>query len=139
MSTVKSHEELNAERKRLDAVIGRSIQNERTFRKLSRRDLARMVDTTTFRIGAIERGEKTATPLLLYKLAEVLDIPMDRVFAKTRLRGIHVERGLYHRTVNSMLQSFTEPELKYLASAMMGLITLNEDNAKQVEAEVEEA
>lgn len=135
MSTAKSYEELNAEKRRLDAVIGRSIQNERTFRRLSRRDLAKLVDTTTFRIGAIERGEKTATPLLLHKLAEVLDITMDRVFAKPRLRGAYIEKGLYYRTVLNMLQSFTEPELKYVAAIMMGIVTLNEDNAKPPEIE----
>lgn len=59
--------------------IGNNIRVARKAKNLSQEELAFKINSARNFIGCIERGEKAPTVYVLYKIAAVLDVPIDNL------------------------------------------------------------
>ena len=119
------------EKERLDEVIGKNIRLEREMRKLTRDELAEMMELTTSHMGLIERGERGATAVTLSKISKAFDIPVDYLFANPKEGGLTVREddstgpGSTRKKVHSLLTCLNETELGLVAHTIKGIIAMN--------------
>lgn len=59
--------------------VGKSIRTIRRLKNMSQKELAFKINSARNFIGCIERGEKAPTVYILYKIAAVLDVPIDNL------------------------------------------------------------
>ena len=59
--------------------IGNNIRVARKAKNLSQEELAFKINSARNFIGCIERGEKAPTVYVLYKIATVLNVPIDNL------------------------------------------------------------
>lgn len=59
--------------------IGNNIRTVRKSKNLSQEELAFKINSARNFIGCIERGEKAPTVYVLYKIAAVLNVPVDNL------------------------------------------------------------
>lgn len=59
--------------------IGNNIRTARKSKNLSQEELAFKINSARNFIGCIERGEKAPTVYVLYKIAAVLNVPIDNL------------------------------------------------------------
>lgn len=59
--------------------IGNNIRTIRRLKNMSQEELAFKINSARNFIGCIERGEKAPTVYVLYKIAAVLDVPIDNL------------------------------------------------------------
>lgn len=59
--------------------IGNNIRTIRRLKNMSQEELAFKINSARNFIGCIERGEKAPTVYILYKIAAVLDVPIDNL------------------------------------------------------------
>ena len=59
--------------------IGNNIRVARKAKNLSQEELAFKINSARNFIGCIERGEKAPTVYILYKIAAVLNVPIDNL------------------------------------------------------------
>lgn len=59
--------------------IGNNIRTIRRLKNMSQEELAFKINSARNFIGCIERGEKAPTVYVLYKIASVLDVPIDNL------------------------------------------------------------
>ena len=130
----------------LDKTIGTNIRRERTVRKITRDELAEMLDLTTSHLGLIERGERGATPVTLKKIVDIFGVSIDSLVSEASRAIFARERrdqklGVYHKKVLALMTHLTEPELELLTHTIKGVIGLrkSQDGAPAVYiAELEE-
>jgi len=119
------------EKERLDVVIGKNIRLERELRRLSRDELAEMMDLTTSHMGLIERGERGATAVTLSKISKAFDIPIDSLFASTHRGGLSVRESdntpaqASRKKIQSLITCLGEAELDFVAHTIKGVIAMN--------------
>jgi len=115
---------------RLDIVIGRNIRIEREMRKLTRDELAEMMELTTSHMGLIERGERGATAVTLAKLSRAFDIPVDYLFANPKKGGHTVREDdntapqAARKKVHSLITCLNEAELNLVVHTVKGIIAM---------------
>jgi len=118
---------------RLDKLVGMNIRRERELRKITREELAEILDLKVAHVGLIERGMRGATAVTLTKLAKVFNISMDNFFEEHN-RAISAfgkyenEPGSYHKKVTALMAILTEAELKVLAQTVKGLTAMRKAN-----------
>ncbi len=61
------------------AIVGRRIQECRVRKRMSQLELAEAAELSAFHVGAIENGKKGLSLDALVKIADVLDVPTDRL------------------------------------------------------------
>ena len=119
------------EKDRLDVIIGKNIRLERESRKLSRDELAEMMELTSSHMGLIERGERGATAVTLSRLSKSFDIPIDHLFASPKKGGLSVredkELGANIKKIHSLITCLDESELEFVIHAIKGIIAMNRD------------
>ena len=119
------------EKERLDEIIGKNIRLEREARKLTRDELAEMMELTTSHMGLIERGERGATAVTLSKISRAFDIPIDHLFVSPIKGGLSVREGEATATeqkskkVQSLITCLDDPALDFLVHTIKGIISLN--------------
>ena len=119
------------EKERLDEIIGKNIRLEREARKLTRDELAEMMELTTSHMGLIERGERGATAVTLSKISRAFDIPIDHLFASPKKGGLSVREGetsvaeQKSKKVQSLITCLDDPALDFLVHTIKGIITLS--------------
>lgn len=59
--------------------IGNNIRVARKAKNLSQEELAFKINSARNFIGCIERGEKAPTVYVLYKIAAILNVPIDNL------------------------------------------------------------
>lgn len=59
--------------------VGNNIRVARKAKNLSQEELAFKINSARNFIGCIERGEKAPTVYVLYKIAAVLNVPIDNL------------------------------------------------------------
>jgi len=112
---------------RLDKIVGSNIRKERELRKITREELAEILDLTISHLGLIERGERGATSVTLKKIVKCLHVSMDRLFAepgKTISAREKREAGVYRQKVTALVSHLTEAELKALTNTIKGIVSL---------------
>ena len=120
------------EKDRLDVIIGKNIRLERESRKLSRDELAEMMDLTSSHMGLIERGERGATAVTLSKLSKSFDIPIDNLFNNDQKGGLSVreERDptsqATRKKIHSLITCLDNSELEFVIHMIKGIIAMNQ-------------
>ena len=119
------------EKVRLDEIIGKNIRLEREARKLTRDELAEMMELTTSHMGLIERGERGATAVTLSKLSRTFDIPVDHLFASPQKGGLTVREDdnsgpmSVRKKVQSLMTCLNETELELVVHVVKGIIAMD--------------
>jgi len=118
------------EKDRLDEIIGKNIRLERESRRLSRDELAEMMDLTSSHMGLIERGERGATAVTLSKLSKAFDIPIDHLFTSPKPGGLSVREEAdvpspNRKKVQSLMTCLNETELEFVVHTIKGVIAMN--------------
>jgi len=114
---------------KLDKVVGGNIRTERELRKLTRDELAELVDLTVSHLGLIERGERGATPVVINKLCVVLGVTSDELFAE-RSRAMSAREdhdnstSAIRRKVDVLVSRCNEAELEHIANVTKGILKL---------------
>jgi len=120
------------EKDRLDEIIGRNIRLERDARRLSRDELAEMMDLTSSHMGLIERGERGATAVTLSKLSKAFDIPIDNLFTSPKPGGMSVREeksSPQAKKIQSLMTCLNEIELEFVVHTIKGVIAMNHNLA----------
>ena len=120
------------EKDRLDIIIGKNIRMERESRRLSRDELAEMMELTSSHMGLIERGERGATAVTLSRLSGAFGIPIDHLFVSPKREGLSVreERNVKDanaKKIQSLMTCLDDKELEFIVHAIKGLIAMNRD------------
>jgi len=118
------------EKARLDEVIGKNIRLERESRRLTRDELAEMMELTTSHMGLIERGERGATAVTLSKISRAFDIPVDHLFASPQVGGMSVrekddDSQSARKKVQSLMTCLDEAELNFVVHTIKGIIAMS--------------
>ena len=92
--------------KRLKIIMGTTIMETRTKCGISINELAELIGITSGFLGNIERGERGATPLTLFKLSKIFNVPIDHFFFKSDFKTDPHKARIYAFTYD-----FTESEL----------------------------
>ena len=119
---------------KLDKIVGSNIRRERDVRKLTRDELAELIDLTVSHLGLIERGERGATPVVLNKICGVLGVTADYLFTE-RSRAVSAREqdendgDVYRRKVDVLVAQLNESELEYLSHVIKGIIKLRKNES----------
>ena len=122
------------EKARLDEVIGKNIRIERESRKLTRDELAEMMELTTSHMGLIERGERGATAVTLSKISRTFDIPVDHLFSSPQMGGLTVREDdssgpqSTRKKIQSLITCLDETELNFLVHTIKGIIAMSSNH-----------
>ena len=126
-------QQVKKEKRRLDKIVGKNVRHERELRKLSRDELAELLDLTPSHVGLIERGDRGATAVTLRNLGRIFGATMDRFFmeedpdeATSSVRERNksgLEAG--REKVISLMTYLNERELEFLAQQVKGIIAMN--------------
>ena len=80
----RSRNPLSKEHKlQVDKIVGQNIRTTRKLMRLTRGELAELMDLTVSHIGLIERGHRGATTVTLSKLATIFNIHVDNFFQES--------------------------------------------------------
>jgi len=118
----------------LDKVIGQNICQGREMRKLSRDELASMLDIKTSHMGLIERGHRGATATTLAKVSRIFDIPVDHLFGRpVKLRGRVMWEPDVAGTkstsdqIQCLLKDLNVAQLNFISYVIDGITTMNDE------------
>jgi len=117
-------EKTKADKRVLDKIVGNNIRLERESRKMSREELAGVIDITVSHLGLIERGERGATPVTLGRLINAFGVTTDSLFADklSGKKAKETEEASYRRKVATLITDLSETELEILSHTIKGLI-----------------
>ena len=68
--------------------LGRNIKIERIRKNMTQEKFAEMIDMSLSYISKLEQGLTSPTAIVLYKMAKVLDIPMEKFFDGIELESL---------------------------------------------------
>lgn len=68
--------------------LGRNIKVERIRKNMTQEKFAEMIDMSLSYISKLEQGLTSPTAIVLYKMAKVLDIPMEKFFDGIELESL---------------------------------------------------
>ena len=125
-----------ASKTRLDKVVGGNIRREREARRLSRDELAEVVDLTTSHLGLIERGERGATPVTLEKVVKAFGITIDSLFSESRKAVSAREKrdsgSAQYDKVCTLMSYLTDSELNFLTYTIKGMAAMRKHNKDEI-------
>jgi len=107
-------------RAKINKIIGKNIRAERTARKLTREELAELVNFTTSHIGLIEQGKRGASHVTLLQLSEIFDVPLSFFFheqndSENSSETKHEEEIATKREeIAKLVEYLNETELEYV-------------------------
>jgi len=121
-----NREKTKSDKRQLDKVVGNNIRLEREKRKLTRDELAELIDVTVSHLGLIERGERGATPVTLGRLMSVFGVSLDSLLAEPTkalfARESTPESAPYFKKVSALITQLTEAELEMLCYSIKGIL-----------------
>jgi len=118
---------------RIDKIVGTNIKKERMLRRMSRDELASIIDLTASHLGLIERGERGATPLTMEKVVEAFGISVDSLFSdpaysnESTINQCENAGDTYFKKVSALATNLAEPELEFLSHVIDGLVKARTD------------
>jgi transcriptional regulator with XRE-family HTH domain len=119
---------------RLDKIVGGNIRRERELRKITRDELAEILDLTTSHLGLIERGERGATSVTLEKVVNAFGVSIDNLFSesgKATSARENRDNGTYRKKVNALISHLTEPELLLLTHTIKGILVMRKSGGSE--------
>jgi len=119
----------------LDKIVGMNIRKERELRKMTKEELAEILDLKPYHISMIERGVRGATPTTLTKLTKAFNIPVDNFFTehdetKPAHKKCKCEQSASRKKISALLSQFNEEELDLLIPLIRWILTMRKVNYK---------
>jgi len=99
--------------------LGANIQRERKARRMSRAELGKHLNIVEGTVGLMERGERGATFLTLYKLADIFEVPIDAFFYGMQTN--EDAAGRRRKSLTNMLTGLSEKQLEYIIQMVKGI------------------
>ena len=122
-----NRERTKSDKRKLDKIVGNNIRIEREARKMTREELAEVIDITVSHLGLIERGERGATPVTLGRLVSAFGVTTDSMFASSSKAVSAREEGKsnnpYFKKVSTLITRLSESELEILCHTIKGLMS----------------
>lgn len=122
------------DKQKLDKIVGANIRNLRVWRKMSRDELAELIDLTVSHLGLIERGERGATSVVLNKLVKAFGITIDDLFREgsksVSAREAGSSEDMYRKKVESLLTTLSEPELVFISEVIKSVSKIRKSPAE---------
>jgi transcriptional regulator with XRE-family HTH domain len=117
---------------RLDRIIGGNIRFERETRRISREELAEILDLTVSHMGLIERGERGATAVNLEKLSGIFGVRIDSLFTERQptylelreMDEVNDANEASRKKITSLLTRLEGKELESVIGTVKGLISM---------------
>lgn len=97
--------------------IGQDIKQAREAKEMTREQLSEIIDYVPRHIQALENEGQTPSVDLLFQLAEMFDISLDRHIFK----GRDAIKGSIRRRVDTLLDGLTDKELIIIEAAAKGI------------------
>jgi len=116
-------------KKHLDATIGANVLKHRKQRKISREELAAILEVNTSHIGLIERGERGTSLLVLFKLIEIFGISIEALLDETDTTESEDSRNAFAKKVFTLASQLNERELNALTFYIKGLLALRDKSS----------
>ena len=118
----------------LDKRVGANIRFERERKGISREELAEMLDLTVSHLGLIERGERGTTALTLEKLANILNLPIDKLFnnatdSESSLTA--AERGSIDEIFSPLVSGFDKVEMDFIIQFLKDFAALKRAKSRR--------
>ena len=119
---------------KLRIVIGENVRKERLARGISIDELADLLGLTSGFVGLIERGQRGATPITLYKLSTVFGTPIDKFFYRSEdslpslveAPSEHIKR----EKLASLTSDFSDAEVNFVITVVKGLRSVNRSDTR---------
>jgi len=129
---LKKRGRMRTEKVSLDKIVGDNIRFARTNRRITRDELAEMIDLTVSHLGLIERGERGATLVVLSRVAKIFDLLADDLLRERSENELKQKReassmDAARKRVEVFSSKLNEEELNYVSTMMKGLTTLNKE------------
>ena len=129
---MKKRGRMRTEKVSLDKIVGDNIRFARTNRRITRDELAEMIDLTVSHLGLIERGERGATLVVLSRVAKIFDLLADDLLRERSENELKQKReassmDAARKRVEVFSSKLNEEELNYVSTMMKGLTTLNKE------------
>ena len=110
---------------KLRGIIGENIRRERISRGISIDELGDLLSLTSGFVGLIERGQRGATPVTLFKLSSIFGIPIDTFFYQkhepsNELAEIPASQ-VKREKLTSLITDFSDEELDFVIASVKGL------------------
>ena len=121
-----NREKTKSDKRKLDKIVGNNIRLEREARKMTREELAEVIDITVSHLGLIERGERGATPVTLGRLVAAFGVTTDSLFTPSSKSVSAKEENKpnpYFKKVSTLITRLTEAELEILCHTIKGLMS----------------
>ena len=118
---------------KLRIIIGENVRKERLARGISIDELADLLGLTSGFVGLIERGQRGATPITLYKLSTVFGTPIDKFFYPSEDLPSLVEAPSKHikrEKLASLTSDFSDTEVNFVITVVKGLRSVNRADTK---------
>jgi len=114
------------EKRRIDKIIGTNIRNMRISIKMSRDEMAELLDLTVSHLGLIERGERGATLVVLSKLSKAFDQSISDFFQESDKKGRGAKpaestEDLYRKRIGALVSQLSEPGLAFITAMLQEL------------------
>jgi len=120
---------------KLRIIIGENVRKERMARGISIDELADLLGLTSGFVGLIERGQRGATPITLFKLSNVFSTPIDKFFYRTEDSLPSLVETPSHQIKREKLASltsdFSDTEVDFIISVVKGLRSVNRSEAQE--------
>ena len=121
-------------KERLRIIMGENIRNERLARDMSIDELAELLELTSGFVGLIERGQRGATPITLFKLSSIFGISIDNIFQCREGASVTMADDSHNSVtqvkrnkIASLVSDLTCRELEFIINIVKSLREMNRD------------
>jgi len=131
---------------RLDKTIGENIRREREVRRITREELAEIIDLTVSHLGLIERGERGATSVTIEKIVKAFNVTIDHLFStpskaisarERRVADKNKDKSnsnIQRQKVEALISHLSEAELEVLTYTIKGIVGMRKTASADNEA-----
>lgn len=105
----------------LKKIIGNNIREQRELRMMSMEELSELLGLSPGFVGLIERGQRGATPINLYKLSKIFNVSLDSLFSdnegksprSNKVKELSIE-DTRRSKINSLIHDLDAKELDFI-------------------------
>ena len=121
-------------------IMGENIRIERISRGFSIDELSEILGLTAGFVGLIERGQRGATPLTLYKLSKIFGLSIDSFYyprqsASNLNEEPEITVEIKRKKIESLISDFSEKELDFVILMIKNLRVMNRQPGEEEDGE----